>query len=167
MKKQYLLNEIWGLTIGGAFQRANVYRGTQSEQMKNDFKRELKALIDGIAQHYKLKVSEKSHLKNIEKITEFKHECLALHQLNFGISQKVLNLYLKYLWCMDEIETPPHFPVDRIIQQELGIKKIQPWTQMKTEEDYLQVIQKAREKAKEIDCSLAELELMLYKRRSS
>ncbi len=167
MKKQYLINEIWGLTIGGAFQRANVYHGVQSEHIKNDFKRELKELVDKIAKQYKIKVSENAHLKNIKKITEFKHECLAPNQLNFGVSQKVLNLYLKYLWCMDEIETPPHFPVDRIIQQELGIKKIQPWTQMKIEEDYLQVIQKAKEKAKENDCSLAELELMLYKRRSS
>jgi hypothetical protein len=33
----------------------------------------------------------------------------------YGVAQKLLNLFLKYLWCLGTIAEPPHCPVDRII----------------------------------------------------
>lgn len=166
LKQEYLLNEIWGLTIAGAFQRANIYKTNQSKKIKNEFKQRLQVLIQDIASQYVKEISEEIHVKNIQSISLFKHKCLQNSELNFGISQKLLNLYLKYLWCLDRIKTPPHFPIDRIIQEELGIKKIEPWTQMKNEKEYFKVINEAKEQAKERKMNLAELELELYKRRN-
>lgn len=165
LKQEYLLNEIWGLTIAGAFQRANIYKDNQSEKLKNEFKQSLQVLIQDIASKYVKVISEEIHVKNIQTISTFEHKGLQNSHLNFGISQKLLNLYLKYLWCLDRIKTPPHFPIDRIIQEQLGITKIEPWTQMKNEKEYFKVINIAKEQAKERNVSLAELELELYKRR--
>ena len=113
MKKQFLLNEIWNLSISGAFQRANVYdTGCKDEKSKNDCKKRLKKLIIEIAEQYKKEVDEKTHLENIQRVFEFTDSCLTNGKLNFGVSQKLLNLYLKYLWCLEMIPTPPHFPIE-------------------------------------------------------
>jgi hypothetical protein len=74
-------------------------------------------------------------------------------------------------WCLGNIKKPPHFPVDRIIQQKLneqaklrGLPKLQllPWTQFKDETHYIKVINHAR--ALKIT-SPAKLELKLFQRR--
>lgn len=68
--------------------------------------------------------------------------------------------------------TPPHFPVDRIIQERLNEErkkaglstfKIEAWTQFKDEEDYCRVIEAAKELlGKRDEGGLAELELELF-----
>ena len=87
----------------------------------------------------------------------------------------MLNLYLKYQWCLGNIKEPPHFPVDRIIQQKLngwarakGIPQLElmHWTRFTDEKHYLEVINLARSIAK-LDSSSkmltpAQLELELF-----
>ena len=99
-------------------------------------------------------------------------------KINFGIAQKMLNLYLKYMWSLGHIQSPPHFPVDRIIQEllnkelkALGIKvqELKAWTQFTDEHHYVKVMNSAREliskKESFANHSLAELELSLFQRR--
>ena len=83
----------------------------------------------------------------------------------------MLNLYLKYQLCLGNIDEPPHFPVDRIIQQKLneqaklkGLPKLQllPWTQFKDETHYSKVIKHTR--ALKI-LTPAKLGLKLFQRR--
>jgi len=168
---------------GGGVQRANLYdkKIPPNEEDRKHFREALHIFIKNIAltQYVTKTVDKDTHISNIKSISEFtaKSEFSYLlnnGQLNFGISQKLLNLYLKYLWCMDKIETPPHFPVDRIIQEnlnkqakELGLEKraITAWTQIETENEYMEVILYA---TKILKCSgfknLAELELELFER---
>ena len=82
------------------------------------------------------------------------------------VSQKVFNLYLKFLWCLGFIAEPPHFPVDRIIQQKLKIKLIKPWTKFTSVDEYMLVINHARELLGEKYKSLPELELELFNDRN-
>ncbi len=166
-KEQFILSEIWNLTLAGAFQRANIYQKGIKEKQKVDFKNKLHELVLDIAKQYKIEVIDKNHLNNIYLISQLIHNALQNGNLNFGISQKVLNLYLKYLWCLERIPTPPHFPVDRIIQKELRIKKIVSWTQMKNEKDYMRIIEHAKLKAQEQNISPSQLELNLYSRRNN
>lgn len=171
MKKEFINNEIWSLTVGGAFQRANIYKKDADEKDKKDFKGKLKSLIIGIAKQYHKEVDEPTHLKNILKVTEFRHPCLVNDKLNYGVSQKLLNLYLKYLWCLEDIPAPPHFPIDRIIQEvfnsgELVKNEIISWTKMEKEEQYLQIIRYAETLAIKENISIAELELKRFSRRS-
>lgn len=182
MKKTFIHKEIWLLTTMGGFQRANLYAKNvpPNESKRKEFREALHRHIKDVAvSQYTKEVSSNEHIKNIKNISEFTassefSDMLNKGQLNFGVSQKLLNLYLKYLWCMDAITTPPHFPVDRIIQLllnkeakelELPTRMITSWTQMETEQEYMEVIDFA---AKVLEKSafenLAELELHLFER---
>lgn len=80
-----------------------------------------------------------THVSNIYRVIHFSKNYAAIlckEQFNFGISQKLLTLYLKYSWCLKQPLSPPHFPVDRIIQQKLNYKYLPPWTQMTNEIEY-------------------------------
>ena len=83
--------------------------------------------------------------------------------MNFGISQKLLNLHLKGLWCLGLLKyPPPNFPVDRIIQERLKICPIIPWTKIQDEKAYLIIMEAAKEIADKHNVSLPELELRVY-----
>ena len=83
-----------------------------------------KALIR-ITEQYFRPVAEEGHIQNIrELMTEVSQVCqpfLNEGYINFGISQKVLNSYLKYLWCNSQIPLPPHCPFDAIIIRKLAL----------------------------------------------
>jgi len=166
MKNDFIKSEIWLLTIGGGFQRANVYINGATDKERSEFRNKLHDVVINIAAEYKDTVSEARHIDNIIKISRLKHSALNNGCMNFGVSQKILNLYLKYLWCLGEIDTPPHFPVDRIIQQKLKITPVIPWTQIDSSEKYLRIIEHAHAKMqleKKYN-SIAEQELKLFKR---
>lgn len=169
-KDEFIKKEIWFLTVSAAFQRANIYQDNVNDDDKIKFKKDLFNFIDKIAEGYLLGVNESNHLDNIKKISlEFvpHKKILQEGQINFGVSQKLLNLYLKYLWCFERINTPPpHFPVDRKIQEKLRINEVKSWTRMEGEEgesDYLKIIKTAKDYMGEFKFnSLAELELSLF-----
>lgn len=165
MKQIFIKDEIWMLTIGGAFQHVIIYNSEfkLNDKLKNEFKNELKDFIISLSEHYILSsVDEVKHIENIQSIKTFSSKFRSLlngGSLNFGISQKILNLYLKYLWCLDILKVPPpHFPVDSIIQSKLKVKSPYPWTKMNDEIEYLKIIQKAKDELVYTEVSfLAEL----------
>ncbi|MCP9765186.1 hypothetical protein [Lacihabitans soyangensis] len=168
LKDIFLESQYWMMTIHAAFQRANVYKANVDENKRKEFREYLHVEIQQIAEKYYFKVDEDKHLKNIEKLQEYSRneDILQNGVLNYGICQKILNLYLKYLWCAGRIPTPPHFPIDRVVQERLGFKEneIVSWTkQIKSEIDYLSIIRKTENiLAQTYIDTLAELELELY-----
>lgn len=183
MKDEFINNEIWMLTYGASFQRAYAYVDNASEETKGYFKNKTSGLIENMLYQYKNGgVSDAQHVSNIKEVSANSqnfYEIFIGGQINFGIAQKMLNLYLKYQWCLGNIAEPPHFPVDRIIQQKLNESaklynhnqiNLEPWTRFKDEIHYLKVVNHARELSK-IDDSIkglspAKIELTLFKRRN-
>lgn len=182
MKDTFLHNEIWLLTTRGGFQRANLYdkKVNVNEVERKKFRDSLHQQIKDISlSNYTKKINEDRHIDNIRNIinhTEKSKYSYLLNggKLNFGISQKLLNLYLKYLWCVNKIHIPPHFPVDRIIQvnlnkeaKELELKQraITSWTRIEDEVEYVSIINYAKSILNKTKyTSLAELELYLFSR---
>ena len=182
MKETFIHKEIWLLTTMGGFQRANLYdkKVKTDEEARKKFREALHKHIKNVAlTQYTHKVTENTHIQNIKNISEFTaasefSKLLNNGQLNFGVSQKLLNLYLKYLWCINTVKTPPHFPVDRIIQiklnekaKELKLDKrtVTSWTQMQNENEYTEVINFAKQVLEQSKLkTLAELELHLFER---
>ena len=181
MKSKFIINELWILSIAGAFQRANIYAPNSLRASKKAFKADLKIYLEQLikAQYYS-EVNELTHINNILVLTEYSKKFDSLlknGQLNFGVSQKILNLFLKYIWCLKLIPMPPHFPVDRLIQVALNKKAkenkfksrmIVAWTQLDDKSEYTNIINFAK-KIKNADkkytaMSLAEMELALFKR---
>ncbi|MAU17157.1 MAG: hypothetical protein CMH46_16640 [Muricauda sp.] len=161
-QNKFIYNEIWTLTFGAAFQRANVYvKGAKSDEKKK-FKKYLQQFIEtDILPVYQNnnKIDDKTHIHQIKSISDASHGYISSnilsnnHRLNFGVSQKLLNLLLKYLWCLFDYPEPPHFPLDRRIQESLFVlakksnilpKSIVSWTQINDSDDYMAIIEYIR-----------------------
>jgi hypothetical protein len=157
----------WRGTVGGAFQRAGLYESGALDSRKKEFRRELRKELEAMEQVYnESPVTNEVHIQQIKYLQTWSirfKDTLKDGKLNFGISQKLLNLHLKGVWCFNLLNyAPPHFPVDRIIQQRLGISPISPWTRIKDETEYLRIIMAAERIASEYKVSLPELELRVY-----
>ena len=85
--------------------------------------------------------------------------------INIGISQKLLNIVLKYYWCLGLLPEPPHCPVDRIIQQKIYKQPKVNWTQLNSTDIYMQIINDIKDLAKRDDLSIAQWELENFDRR--
>lgn len=168
-KQTFLHNEIWLLTFGGAFQHAKIYKKEASEKERAIFRNGLKAfVVEHIVPQYETSLTEEAHVLNIEAIVVFSekwHKILNGGKLLIGVSQKILNLALKYYWCLGEIAMPPHCPLDRIIQQK-GLKSKNPvsWTSMDDMDIYLRLMHQIRNVAEEKGQSIAEWELEVFER---
>ncbi|KFF06317.1 hypothetical protein [Flavobacterium reichenbachii] len=168
-RNEFIQHEIWMLSTFGAFQRANIYKDGVTETERKQFRTKLRGYIENsLITKYLDEVTEENHIQNIIALSEYTTEfssILKQGRINIGISQKLLNLYLKYLWCLDKISAPPHFPVDSIIQKHLKIVNPTPWTKMTNVEEYLRVIQVAKDLLPSKPySSIAELELYLFER---
>lgn len=86
--------------------------------------------------------------------------------LSVGTAQKLLNLALKYYWCLGWLPEPPHFPVDSRIQESLPAESRMKWTSISKLDEYQSIIDCATEQLKEGE-SLARWELHNFKRRNS
>lgn len=150
---------IWAATRQGAFQRSNIYL---NDQINNDKKRVFREFIkkylfeNVFEKYYKTKINEE-HLYNLiadlQKYSQLNFkEIFKGGELRFGNAQKIINLYLKSMWIADWLDVPPHFPVDRIIQNKMGT--IFPWTNM-DKADYKSIIYNARKLM--VDDGYAEL----------
>lgn len=90
---------------------------------------------------------------------------LARRTLQIRRTQKLLNLVLKYHWCLGQISEPPHCPIDRIIIQKIHLRGRVNWTEIVDEDQYRAVIEAVRRKAEPE--SITRRELRNYRRRSS
>ena len=93
---------------------------------------------------------------------EYDH-CIGKHNFRIGSAQKLLNLQLKYLWCLGMIEQPPHCPIDSIILNVAGVTD-KGWTNMNCVGCYQEMIDIMKREASKISpfLSLAGWELREY-----
>ena len=165
-KKQenFITRIVLSNTQGSSFQRACVYKKGVSKEEKQGFVDAFHGKLKLLNKIYNKKVSEEDHIKNIE---EFKKELsedfpkvLTKKRMCFGTAQKAVNLYLKFLWCLGDIEEPPHCPIDGIVLTEIGSNV--KWTKLDNVEEYRKIIDSIRDKAKKQGQSIAEWELNLW-----
>ena len=169
-KEFYFQESIWSLTINPAIrQHRRIFKLTASRESILHFKDYLHSLIKMLfTKYYKeLSVTENKHIANIillsEKSTKFKN---ILHEgkINIGTSQKILNLYLKQMWCLHYMKhEPPHLPIDRIVLRMIKVNDIN-WTEIDDIKEYKILISKLKddERFEKNNRSLAQLELFIY-----
>lgn len=169
MKNKFLDNELWILSIAGAFQRAKIYAEYSPEKQRIAFRQKLRTKVLDLFRQYNNPVSEEQHVANIVDLIECtKDDILIGGQLKFGSAQKLFNLFLKYEWCRsDDMPEPPHCPVDRIVLSELDRYNPESWTRISGADEYLNLINKLKEQASKEMLSLAEWELHVFNRRNS
>lgn len=173
-QENFVREDLWLLTYSASFQRAHVYNKNTSvtQKKKIAFRNSLFHFCNRLAEEqYQKEILEDKHIENIHALVDFTagefSEILHNERLKYGVAQKLLNLYLKYLWCISDLPTPPHFPIDRIIQDLLKLPIRISWTQMDSAEEYMVVIDQAKKVMETKGYkNLAELELVEYRRNS-
>ena len=139
------------MSVLGALGRSKTYLDFVSGKDKDVFRNALRESLDEISLSYTSQIKEEKHLLNIKNLSDdltsrFPH-CLRKGRFRIGIAQKALNLYLKYLWCVDLIAMPPHCPFDSIIINHLPDCRGLSWTSIDTIEDYQKLVEAAQKKA--------------------
>jgi len=171
-KRNFLVDQSIVNSIGGAFQRANVYAEglTETHPDRDTLRDALQGKLRSLGTQYVASVSDTGHCHNIARLAdelsqEFAESgILRNNRFRIGIAQKALNLYLKYLWCLGDIPPPPHCPLDRRIIDKLGLPPGHPgeydWTKLDDLDKYKFLIEKCREKAS--PASIPEWELRAW-----
>lgn len=163
----FLKDELWMLSFGGAFQRNKVYKDGVGEKEREDFRKGLRSYIeDVIHPAYKKQVEDKHHKAYIIAIIDYTRsfsKLLTNGELNVGTVQKILNLSLKYYWCLGLLPEPPHFPIDSQIQKCLPAKSRKSWTRINSLDEYQAIIDCTKSLLMEGE-SLASWELQNFKR---
>lgn len=156
------------LTFGGAFQRNTIYKKGVGEKERKAFRESLQIYVeDNILPTYKNTLDDKKHSAMILAITKhatLHKDILNSDALNVGAAQKLINLLLKYYWCLGWLSEPPHFPVDSRIQKCIPGKSRKSWTAINTLSDYQSIIDCVKEQLKDGE-SLAEWGLANFKRK--
>ncbi len=176
----FLKNELYSLSLKAAITRnkIKIYKEHASEVEKEKFRKDLKNLIFKYSEYYLENVSEERHCKAIEdissKISKAHSDILINGRFRIGNSQKLLNMYLKYLWCVGLVKMPPHMPIDGIVlnrfksrykdDSQKNIKILDTnWTEIDDIEKYKEIIECIKQF--QVESSLAEEELLMWNRK--
>ncbi|MEB2316363.1 MAG: hypothetical protein OZ919_09850 [Xanthomonadaceae bacterium] len=167
-QEDFMRDNIQMLSWNASVQRAHLYNPGVSESDRVRMKEDMFRLLEtDIVPSYRVACTESAHLENIGRLVQkgsgFGSSILVGGQYRYGVAQKLLNLYLKYLWCMGHVAEPPHCPVDRIILAETTLRDRLNWTKITTREQYMSAINALRQVATAQGQSLAVWELLNYR----
>jgi len=147
-----------------SLQRAKVYAPHVTGDQRKQLRIELTAALRDIGSRYSEPVLASQHERHIVELAQrISQRCagaIANRRLRLGIAQKALNLYLKYLWCLGRIPTPPHCPFDRRVIVHAAPSTQVSWTQIDDLSAYRAIVKSAVASAG--GQSLAEWELRVY-----
>jgi hypothetical protein len=111
-------------------------------------------------------IKEEQHYKHIDDLIAYANsvgeKVLGKRGYKYGVAQKLLNLVLKYHWCLGTITEPPHCPVDRIVVDKTRYRG-EAWTKILQRSDYQKIIDDIKRLAG--TQSVAMWELSIFSRR--
>jgi len=176
-RDEFLIAELMQFTISASFQTRNEYFPIYNYECLDlntakNLRNDIKDFLFQYVNNYK-PIDEKGHIDKIKELSDIisrkYNKILNNGRFRIGISQKIINLFLKYMWTIGKIDMPFHCPIDNIIKTKVikGIKNItlKDWTEFDTINDYLDYIEIIRLKSIEANISIAEWELENWKRR--
>jgi hypothetical protein len=153
-------------SLRAALQRNKTYKTGAPSADRLALRQEWARLIKRVAKAYSQPVADRHHCEAIASICQELSAGFGRHldggRLRFGTSQKALNLYLKFLWRLGSIPSPPHCPVDRTVLQEVRLPG--SWTTCDSEAEYMTWIEAVRRLAEKR--TLADWESDLFMRRT-
>lgn len=173
-KQDFLTSELWILAWGASVQRAKLYREKDStdssSNIQNTFREDvIKFVTEKIIPQYVQGCSEEQHYANIESVIAHANKVnpgiLGVEGYKYGVAQKLLNLALKYFWCLGLVSEPHHCPIDRIIISKTKLSGKINWTQITRRYEYEQIIQEVKRLATKTGLSVPHWELKYYSRR--
>jgi len=153
-------------SLVASLQRNRTYKDGVQNFDREPLRRAIQRKLQIMESLYSNPVSDESHINNIVEIskslsTEFGY-LLVGGRFRIGTSQKALNLFAKFLWCLnDNWPTPPHCPLDGKILKQVSI--YEPWTKLDSRKKYQAWINRLRKHAHNMNfTSIAEWELSAW-----
>lgn len=117
-------------------------------------------------------IKEEIHLYKIQelsnRLTQKFKPILYNNRFRIGISQKIINLFLKYMWSLGQIPEPCHCPIDGIIKSKIRQSDriaLIDWTGMDSIFEYRIYIDLIKEIAQRQNLTIAQWEFINWKRR--
>jgi len=169
-KIEFLRYEVGILTIKAALSTravdSPIYSAACMQHQRTPFKDALRHELEHIEATYSNgRVAETAHCDYIDSLAEriSRSHAVCLHQgrFRFGIAQKLVNLYLKYLWSLGFVEEPPHCPLDGIVRDLANLNY--DWITSDSREEYEDAISTLNDLAQ--PRSLSAWELREFRRR--
>ena len=180
-QQSFLIQEFLYFSIQAGFATRNedypIYDNLSEEfslKKTKDLRNDLKSfLLEYFIELKDKSITEEEHIKKIEtlsKIITKKHGSILFEsKFRIGVAQKIINLFLKYLWAADLISKPHHCPFDNIIklkiQKHAKDKYLVDWTEMTKPQEYNAYVSAAKIASTEANMSISEWELSTWKRR--
>ena len=160
----FVRDQVFAMSMMATAQRGRLYCENVTDDQREALREDLRKWLGQRAALYVEDVADVDHMAAIELLANHISSChpgtLFARRFRIGSAQKILNLYLKYLWCLGEIKAPPHCPFDSIVLAEIpGCREVR-WTQFDSIEEYERIVREARSEAG--DLGLAEWELRMY-----
>lgn len=175
-KKKFIYHEILASTLKAGFMvrgrngKNKIYNPEYSnkdmDEKKEKMRHDIRQCLVDIGLRYR--DDDIDHKKHIDNILELKNEIQGNHAIilfektfRFGVAQKLLNVYLKYLWALDWINsTPPDCPIDGKISRELNSNY--KFAKSDNIGEYEEVIKKAKQVAEIKNQSIVEWEFNTF-----
>ena len=114
--------------IAAAVRHNSLYRKNLSPERKKAVRREWKTYLEGLVACYKTRQTIGTYEKDILNLwdimnSRFSDAFLSMPHAKYNTdpgfrishAQKSISVFLKHLWCMGIVATPPQCPVDSII----------------------------------------------------
>jgi hypothetical protein len=163
--------------ITASVQHNSLYRVGLPPKDRKTVRCEWKTYLCELKERYKSAQSVKSYEDNIEELKKkmnentklegmFRKEKYNRNEPGFRIShaQKSISVFLKHLWCMDEVACPPQCPVDSIILKAAGKRYPDTnWGYVNSIEEHRKKINFLLEAKTDSSESLAEWELKEFR----
>jgi hypothetical protein len=148
---RFVHEEILTMSLMAAFAHVRVYKSGSTNAERRNLQKTLKRELTRLSDEYRSVIGEPQHLENIQNLaTKIADDPSAIREDGkfwIGPAQKALNLYLKYLWCFDQIVEPPHCPLDAKIlamaPKRSKVRKVR-WTRLEKASDYMECINALR-----------------------
>ena len=170
LKRRFLTYELGLLSLKAALPTRDknwpIYVKSKKSHQRSKAKEAFRAILAEIDHKYLSgKVTEEAHTQYIvdvaDKLSSQLKDHLHRGRFRIGISQKLVNVHLKYLWTDGLCPEPPHCPIDGIIRD---IAKIDyDWMRSDCVNDYRQAILSLKKAADGL--SLSVYELQVFRRR--
>jgi len=165
IQREFIESQIWSLSIAGAFQHGKIYHKNPlfTDKEKAKFKSELKEIIGSKINQLNANENEgfiatlKGIQDRINAMIESNGYSTGIQHFRFGTLQKLVNLYLKYQWCIGWQPEPPHCPFDGRILERLKVSD--QWTKSDSSDEYRNWVTKAQDKAESKGKTIAQWEL--------
>jgi hypothetical protein len=150
IQQMYLRN-----AINAALQRANVYSDDVTGEQKTAFKRDCSQHLADLGRRYFAWEHDlESFCAEVQRfsatLSQDHADTLVGHHLRIGIAQKMVSLYLKYLWLAGDCSKKPAAAVlDRGILEASGFHPPPNWTEMDDFRQYQDIQAAIQQRAEE------------------